>query len=757
MNVVQSFFLREYGPFKNLEFKVEPGLTAIYGLNKNSDKTGRNTNGVGKSAAFHSLSEIIYEDPIVGERQDRVRSGSRGLQFVTARGKRILIQRTAKGKSESVEIKIDGKDQQYRTASIAKSFLKKVWPISQEEYSTYVHIDSLVPHPLVRGNSAQRKAFFTSFFGLDKIDAERKLYTAELAKLKRTRAAFDELRVQYDRLKQQLLTEEKLNQYSGLVQKYKKKLHSLQKQFQSVQETLRLVQFAEASFEQIKQLKIICQDDITEESFAKAKKDNKWEVQSFEDKLEHAQNWEQYQRDNTKYEQAVAALSKSTLVVIDNHGDEAEALAANRAKKVRDLREDVTALGDQLDEETELRDKFKPLAVSKLKKPEGDLEDLRTAQRAYKHQLEHAEQFAEGKCETCGQVVKIKDPKVLRVKVKKLEEQVHSHLEYEQYKETRQKYLDAKTRVGELQADYDTKHSRLKKLEPWVKIYRELQSLPIKPDAYKGKKLSTKIIEGCLKEVREVQSLLKYMEPHLSTVIDFLSLSKEDVRAAKASSDLNEKMNEVQNKLSQYMAKVELHNTIADQVQDMKSRLIRMRRELKDEPALKHLIQGYQDKNIKKMAVEAISQHLMALVNRYAQRIMPERFTFEFKWDTQIHILVHRHYGKKVRTSDVRKLSGAESTLFTLILVCALLAFVPPHKRCNIMILDEPTARFSPAMEDVFKNLLQILNQIVPSIVVITPKNETYEGAKAYTVVKNNGESIIVEGFPHEVQSRKTK
>jgi DNA repair exonuclease SbcCD ATPase subunit len=203
------------------------------------------------------------------------------------------------------------------------------------------------------------------------------------------------------------------------------------------------------------------------------------------------------------------------------------------------------------------------------------------------------------------------------------------------------------------------------------------------------------------------------------------------------------------------LAKIELHRTIAEQVKDMKARLLEMKAQLKDEPALKYLVQGYQDKNIKKMAIEAISQHLMALVNRYAQRIMPERFTFEFKWDTQIHILVHRHYGQKVKTSDVRKLSGAESTLFTLILVCALLAFVPSYKRCNLMILDEPTARFSPAMTDVFKNLLQILNQIVPSIVVITPKSdERYADAKPYTVVKQNGESTIVQGYPDEVKDQ---
>jgi len=370
------------------------------------------------------------------------------------------------------------------------------------------------------------------------------------------------------------------------------------------------------------------------------------------------------------------------------------------------------------------------------------------------HQLEHAEQFAEGKCETCGQIVKVKDPKVLRIRVGKLRDQIEAHLEYERYRESYRAYWDAKQRAKDLQADYDAKTTRLKTLEPWTRINRELQALPVEPEPYTGKKLTTKIIKKCLEEVQEVRYALQHIKPHLETVIDFLALSKEDVSKARASEGLNDQMNEVQNKLSRLMAKIELHRTIREQVHDMRTRLLEMKRELRDEPALKHLVAGYQDKNIKKMAVEAISQHLMELVNRYAQRILPEKFTFEFRWDTQIRILVHRHYGKKIKTSDVRKLSGAESTLFTIILVCALLAFVPSSKRCNLMILDEPTARFSPAMEEVFKDLLPILNQIVPSIIVITPKTEIYPGARAYTVVKDNGEAVILPGYPHEVQAQ---
>jgi hypothetical protein len=41
---------------------------------------------------------------------------------------------------------------------------------------------------------------------------------------------------------------------------------------------------------------------------------------------------------------------------------------------------------------------------------------------------------------------------------------------------------------------------------------------------------------------------------------------------------------------------------------------------------------------------------------------------------------------------------------------------------------------------------------MVPSIIVITPHSEEiYEGARAYTIVKRNGVSVVRKGMPHEI------
>ena len=77
-----------------------------------------------------------------------------------------------------------------------------------EEYETFVHIDTRVPHPLVMGSTSIRKEFFTKFFGLDKVDAERKLYLAELNKLASVKEAYNTLYSTYNLIKKDALSKD---------------------------------------------------------------------------------------------------------------------------------------------------------------------------------------------------------------------------------------------------------------------------------------------------------------------------------------------------------------------------------------------------------------------------------------------------------------------------------------------------------------------------------------------------------------------
>src|SRR5690606_30805286 len=94
---------------------------------------------------------------------------------------------------------------------------------------------------------------------------------------------------------------------------------------------------------------------------------------------------------------------------------------------------------------------------------------------------------------------------------------------------------------------------------------------------------------------------------------------------------------------------------------------------------------------MKRMAIEAVSNLLAQQLNKYSPLVFPNRYQFSIQWDkSKLSILCHRPEGK-VKVTDVRKLSGAESRLFTYLLVFAQLQFVPKGQRSNLMVLDEPT------------------------------------------------------------------
>lgn len=760
INVLEEIGLKGVHPFKEVRFPILPGITAIYGLNRAGGKASTNSNGVGKSALLSLIPEIIHDTPIVGEKQDRVKEGVRALKWTSYTGQKILVKRSAVGRGEKIQVFVDGEDKQFRTPTIARAFIQKMFPLTTEDYNTYCHIDARIPHPLVMGSSAERKRFFTSFFRLDRFDNERKLFNAELQQLSRIRVAFNELRAQYNKTKEDLLTEEQLENYLTLQKKYRHQLEVLQRRFTKVQGVLQLLQYARSAKEQLAELKIACNGTLNQEEFDEAEKQNNYEYKDVQKKIEDAEEWELYQRMNAAYTEARAALSKGALAFIKKHGTVRNALAAAE-EDLNSIRRIKSAIERWRSEIKELQDLEEPEAV---KKPEGygqDVGDLETLQRAYSHQLDHAEKFQEGKCDSCGQIVKIKDPKALKRKLDEVTLKIRQHDDYREYLKYKKEYDKTVFKLRAYKRNLQREKDKLADYEITIEVYREIRDLPSKPARFEGQKLQIKVLRRMREEIYARRTLLASLKPHLESIFDYVALTPEQKKQATDSQGLATRMSDVQHKLSRITAKIEVHNTISERSGEMRKRLIEMKKELKEEEPLKHLIAGYQDKNIKKAAVEAISERLMTTINQYAAMIFPENFTFSFEWGSQISLLVHRHYakGKPPKTSDVRRLSGAESKLFTIVLVLALLTFVPSRKRCSLLVLDEPTANMSAENAASFRELLPVLNKFIPSIVVITPHSkEVYEGAHVFTVVKSaTGLSTIEKGFPQAQNAPRMK
>lgn len=715
MNLIKRIGVNGIGPFKKPTVLTIPkGIVYMYG--KNMLKADGNGNAAGKSAFASSIAEIFY-DPLVGTKQDKVKVGSRFIEFVQDK-KTIKIGSSFKGKTEKLKITVDGVDKSGRINKNTREEIEKYWPITENEYKTFGYIDSNLPHPLARGSSTERKTFFTSFFGLDKLDAERKLVSAELAKIKKVKAAYNELNTTFLEVKKDMLAKNVRLELEAESKKLNRIVTKMREESAHHQRIKQLIDFKKFAAVQIKALNKILPDlsDFDNELKSVRKK-----IATIESMQEQLAEWRDYQRDLAKYEKATADLDMSVDL---------------KELKVSSQRYERALL--QVEEGEEL---VAPTKVKKPSAPSLDRKALTVELANNEHQLEHASKFKKGVCHTCGQSVKAEPVADIKARISKLESQLEEWDEYDAQLKAYERYkAEAETYEADLK-ELESAKAAVTKLKRHHVLYKKRASL-VKPEPVEKPKA---VESGDLDELKAKLELLKFCQPHIETIVAIQELKPEDY-------DLQfdtDKLNRMQDKMANIQAKLEVHNAVKSRAAKMRSRLLELTEDMKNEEALSLLLDGYSDKAVKKMVIEAISQHLMTTVNQYSSIVFDD-YRFEFVWSaSQIQILVHR---PRMETTDVRKLSGAESKLFTLILVLSLLKFVPKRKRLSMLILDEPTASFSEETTELFHRLLPHLNQLIPTILIITPKaTERLEGSTELTVLRDREGARIVKGHPNEI------
>jgi DNA repair exonuclease SbcCD ATPase subunit len=705
VNEIKRIGVRGIGPFRQAVFDIPKGITYLYG--KNMLRRDGNGNAAGKSALVSSVAELFY-DPMVGTKQDKVKTGARFVEFVKD-GKLVKIGSSFKGKAEKLTVTVDGEDQSGRINKNTKEAIDKYWCLSEVEYKTYGYIDSSVPHPLARGSTLERKAFFTEFFGLDKLDAERKLVNAELLKLKRVRSAHQELDRTFQEVKKDMLSKRQRIDLEAELAPMIRKINKLKSVSDHYQRVNQLLEFSKFAGPQIKQLeRLVPNLEDFDDAYAKVKKDRA-RASAAEEQLSE---YKQYQRDVERYKAATQDLDMET--------------------PIKELRERSSAyLRAVADSENDLDE---PTKVKKPKAPESDRKQVVAKAVNLEHQLEHATKFKTGVCGTCGQKVPVLSVPKLRAELEEAEAQVEEWSLYDRALKSYERSVEAAVAYQAAEAKAAEAKDKAAKLKKYHDLYAKRKDLQ-KPELVSKPELVD--TDG----LDEKFQLLKFCQPHIDTISDLAKLSKEDRELNFDSTELGT----LQERASRIQAKIEVHNTVKARASKMKARLDSLADELADEKPLELLQSGYSDKAVKKMVIESISQHLMSTVNHYASIVFDD-YRFEFVWGSQIQLLVHR---PKIGTTDVRKLSGAESKLFTLILVLSLLKFVPKRKRLSLLVLDEPTASFSEETTELFHRLLPHLNQLIPSILVITPKsNERLESAKEFTVYRDRSGATIREGHP---------
>lgn len=726
-----SFHLQGTPLFKDAEFRLaRKGISVIHGRNLNT--SNKNPNGAGKSFFFSQLPELIFGTPVVGNQKDRLRLGTSTLKLVKEeQGQRVkyeIIRSTNKG--EKLTVVRNGKDLGIHKLADARSYVvNNIFGTNDAEFQTLCYLDTRVPHPLVLGDSGPRRAFFTRFFRLDTIDGLRRLVAQRLDEVRANKLLYSELARQYKERKEKLLEAEQLEKMQRWLKKAKALRTDLSEQLEKLSRTRTLLELRDSPM--YSRLWSMCEEDFGNFEALKGFKNNdlqaaKTRLRVAEKYREHQQSVRDYKRAKAKVEEALQKLWGDD----DVPPRKTVQLRLTSYEELSEKRDFLLAWSGKfegaylrlLEQRTQLR--------REIQQAKSRLEELASANT----------------CPTCGQL--LKDKKHLA----HLAEQTQAQRTHT--RELRRKLQDVEEKREALQAK-QVKHTALKEkveeelegLSRYQRTITLLDRMPEKPEAFTGEKIDQEEEEARRAKLQADYDFLTSCESMLDSFQEAAALSTKSIAAAKASSDLSDQLSELSTRIARATLKLEQNEEAVAELEALRTRLKGMRQQILDEEAWLLLDDAFSKKGIQMLMIRSICNRLEQVINKYAKLVFPEDYRFSFDLDTQFNILVHRTHGKSVTVTDVRKLSGAESKLFSLLLLIGLMTFVPRHKRINVLILDEPTAAMGPEMAEAFAKFLPVLNKVIPHIVVITPRTEDrYEGAKVFTMVKKGNSAKIVEG-----------
>ncbi len=715
--------------FKEQSFDLSrTGISLILGQNLNVSRTA--TNFAGKSLFFSQFGEFLTDEVFVGTKRDITRRGSRSVRFSLGKDRYEAVRSFSP--SEKIAISKNGEDLNIRELSEAKAKLRKLINFSPEEFKTLVYLDFRTPHPLILGDTSERRKFFLSFFRqLNALDPVRKLITSRIRALKDSAIVLEEVKTQAAALKAE---------YPSNLKELKAELEVLQVEHAEAESRLSELSTAAALWSKIEsysEVADVCtQEGIeNEEQRKEAVVSLKRICANLQVALDEHDAYSKWKNKNAEAE----ALVDGTLVPLQDLGID--------LKKAESLYEENVALHEEYERaHSKLLDVARRVATeirearAHREEVESEYERLTAKRRKLKEALDT--------CPTCGapydnkhaakelasvkvaldanRKVEVKDTDALEGELARLQKSV--------------KELDEEVKR--------TKHTS-KVIRNYLNAINSASGSSEPPPKPIGKR---KDVESDLEAYQEKLESLRTAKYLLALEAEWKQLPKDIRREAKSGvKEAQQKFFDRATAIARLTATLENAAGMQKKLKELSSRAQDLMQVLEDNEPLMLLDSAFSKKGLETIVINSLCETLTAVVNRYAKYLFPEDYHFSFELESQFNILVTRKYKDKEEVSDVRKLSGAECRLFSLVLLVSLLSFVPKNRRSNVVILDEPTSMMGPDSVQSFVQFLPVLNSVIPHVIVITPLNSNeYAGLNpnVFTVQKKGNRSRIIEGQP---------
>lgn len=677
----------------------DTGLTVVHGLNTNGGH--RNTNAAGKSLLMSTLQDLLYRDVLVGSRRDRVTDGYVSLEFGKTREDKYKLVHSKK----KLQVSKDGSSLEIREQAEVDKLVKAILPTSIEAYSTLIHLDNRVPHPLIRGETDARKKFFTKFFDLDTTDPLRKLASLGLADIKSSGKLLTDKRSRHAHL-----VEHRQN-----TAELKKKLRALQAKRDSMQTIIDEYQEQAALRQFVTEHKDALGNVPDLRALSKR-------VTAIEHELEGAEALADYSAELRAWKKSKIAHDAymETHQIVD---PPSELDACKRAlKDIEDYKENYADL---------------TIEIKQIKQKLEDLVDPST---------EHGTNG--GVCDTCGAVLTGK----LMQKHKQAQE-----VALDRYTAKRKELRAKGKELTIKRAALSEPPGDAADVEQRMAVLRELPKLSAKPEKPDTGGTDTEVDVDALRA--ELKKLQAKKDKFFWARGDLFRQAQEiqDVEAFLNIDDPTTAYMRLVDRLSSASMEYEVSKKADVEIAELEAFIEESEKAATKAEALTILEKAYGTRGIRKVLINTVCQRLEEVLNSYSKALLPEDYVFSLEMDTQFRIEVTRN---GALPSDVRRLSGAESSLFSLLLWAGLMSFVPKAARPNVLILDELDANMGDETKERFCEFIPKLLSVVEHVVVVTPHSEVrYEDyvptVKYVTVVKQGQTAKIVSGKACDIKVNK--
>lgn len=738
-------------------------FVVISGHNKDSRISTETSNGSGKSLLLSSVPNLRYEATPLAQTKSKkdmlTSSASRiKMNFIGNDNVPYAITQT----SSKFIIEADGKDIESRTIPLQKAKIAELFPLTEEEFYSYVYLQSQRPLNFQIDKPAARLQYITSIFRLDVYDRLKKYFTKKLAEIKSKQIEFDVLNNQLMKVNG-LLERLKWNRESAAaLEEAREIIKTLGGDSKKLQTKLERLRSALAVSEQYEKLKAKRKKIKPAIDLKKAKEERKWH----EDLADYKSELRSFTAQKQQLEAQLEELGKTKdvdklkkkLKALDKHlKAEEKALT-----ELHETRQEWKGLEKRKTEAAEAceavglprKDAAVTVAFGK-KKQEEEL-----VQHKAVLQLESIlHECTDGECPTCMQQVEIdkirKHIKKAKAAIAKLEEHIEHFdvaLVYVKIKDKKIKFDDAA--FVERRAQYAKDSDRFDQLETQFEEAQQAEKLTLrlgklkKPQALivepKYTRAELEEIIDAHSELRRIDSVLASLEEQHGT-IDVVSLSNKLAETEKQYTKIERRYTKAQDVCSNLGSKASEYRVLRRERQDALTKLELIKPIIEQRDMFKTLEKGYSAKGLKVNAANAVLFQIEQHMNRYSNLIFAEPFKFSlYAKEDGVHCRVDRGNGKE---SDVRLLSGAESDCFRLLWMWVMLIMVEDERRTNFCVLDEPDSHMDDTTRTLFvERFIPALRTLVPHVFLVTPLSKhLYSECHYITVVKEKGVSKLVE------------